>query len=333
VTGDAQAVSAPLDDAYAGIASPLGLTLALEELAVGSRWESSPMAAQRAHIGYLEGRFGEQWGGIGAVAEAFGVACQEAVDFDKAIDWYSRALRCNDGSASIKVNEQLGNLLARVALETLREKGDRRAPQDVESARERVMQALKLLQSLAGVQPTAERFTLIASAWKRLAMIARLAGDADIERSCIQAMDEPLRQAEALAGGPVDPAWRYAVLGRLAAAVRLRPLGPETQAMASERWLGLQTQLDVDALESPDFWSLAGRIELDLLHQLLHDPNGPNAQDIAARYADLHNRAPACSEWRSVSDELEFVFGASPGQAEPGPAVAELLAQVRSYVS
>jgi tetratricopeptide (TPR) repeat protein len=143
------------------------------------------MATQLAHIGFLEGRYGHQWGGIGAVAEAFGVACHEAGDFDKAIEWYGRALRCNDGSASIRVNERLGNLLARVALEGLREKAGAQTPEDVQHARDHVMEALRLLQSLAGVQPTAERFTLIASAWKRLAMIARLAGEAEAERSCI----------------------------------------------------------------------------------------------------------------------------------------------------
>jgi tetratricopeptide (TPR) repeat protein len=332
VTGDAQGLNAPLDDAYSGIASPLGLTLALEELAVGSKWEHSPMAGQLAHIGFLEGRHAAHWGGIGAVAEAFGVACQEAGAFDKAIAWYSRALSCNDGSASIKVNELLGNLLARVALESLREKGTECTPQDVEDARAQVRQALRLLQSLAGVQPTAERFTLIASAWKRLAMIARLDGQADVERSCIQAMDEPLRQAEDLASGPGDPAWRYAALGRLAAAVRLRPLDAAAQAMATERLQILQTQLDAQALEAPDFWALAGRIELDLQDQLMRDPEGLRPPDLAARYADLYSRAPSCSEWRSVADELTFVLGASPGQPAPGPAVAELLSQLRGYV-
>ncbi len=332
VTGDAQGLSAPLDDTYSGIASPLGLTLALEELAVGSKWESSPMAGQLAHIGFLEGRHAQQWGSIGAVAEAFGVACHEAGAFDKAIEWYGRALRCNDGSASIKVNEQLGNLLARVAFETLRDKGEGRTQQDVGAAREQVMQALRLLQSLAGVQPTAERFTLIASAWKRLAMIARLAGEAEIERNCIQAMDEPLRQAEALANGSGDPAWRYAALGRVAAAVRLRPLEAANQAMVTERLQALTVQLDSCAVDAPDFWTLAGRIELDLQAQLLGNADALGPRDLAARFADLHDRAPACSEWRSVADELEFALGASPGQPAPAPAVAELLAQVRSYV-
>jgi CHAT domain-containing protein len=332
VTGDAQGLSAPLDDAYSGIASPLGLTLALEELAVGSKWEHSPTAGQLAHIGYLEGRHAAHWGGIGAVAEAFGVACHEAGAFDKAIAWYGRALRCNDGSASIKVNEHLGNLLARVALETLREKGSACTPQDVEAARAQVMQALRLLQSLAGVQPTAERFTLIASAWKRLAMIARLAGQADVERSCVQAMDEPLRQAEGLADGPGDAAWRYAALGRLAAAIRLRPLDDAAQALVTDRLQNLQAHLDAQALDAPDFWALAGRIELDLHDQLMRDPDGLRPPDLAARYADLYARAPSCSEWRSVADELDFVLGASPGQPAPGPAIGELLSQLRRYV-
>jgi hypothetical protein len=222
--------------------------------------------------------------------------------------------------------------LARVALEGLREKAGTHTPKDVQDARDHVMEALRLLQSLAGVQPTAERFTLIASAWKRLAMIARLAGEADAERSCIEAMDEPLRQAEGLAGGPDDPAWRYAALGRLAAAVRLRPLDGATLAMATERLQALRARLEAQALQAPDFWALAGGIELDLQQQLLTDPDGLRPQVLAARLADLHDRAPACSEWRSVADEMEFALGASPGQPAPAPAVGELLSQLRGYL-
>jgi hypothetical protein len=145
-------------------------------------------------------------------------------------------------------------------------------------------------------------------------------------------MDEPLRQAEGLAHGPEDPAWRYAALGRLAAAVRLRPLDGPALAMATERIQMLQARLDAQAVLAPDFWTLAGRIELDLQQQLLTDPEGLRPKVLAAHLADLHDRAPACSEWRSVADEYEFVLGAWPGEPAPEPAVGELLSQLRGYL-
>jgi hypothetical protein len=52
---------------------------------VGSEWEHRPAAGQLSRIGYLEGQHGKAWGGMGAVAEAFGVAYAAAGAFDPAI--------------------------------------------------------------------------------------------------------------------------------------------------------------------------------------------------------------------------------------------------------
>jgi hypothetical protein len=72
-------------------------------------------------IRYLEDRFGDYWGDSGKVAEAFAVAWNDAGDRGKAIDWYHKALAANDGSASIRAAEQLGNLLVRRGEATLAE--------------------------------------------------------------------------------------------------------------------------------------------------------------------------------------------------------------------
>ena len=72
--GDAQAPMVSLEDHYAGIASPPGLTLALEKLAVDAQWRHGSAQKQLTHIGHLEGRFADHWRSIGAVCEAFGVA-------------------------------------------------------------------------------------------------------------------------------------------------------------------------------------------------------------------------------------------------------------------
>ena len=93
----------------------LALTLALETLAVESTTQGAADALQREKIRHLEARFEVDWGGMGAVAEAFGVACAAARDLDNAVRWYRRAVAANDGSASVKSSEQLANLLARLA--------------------------------------------------------------------------------------------------------------------------------------------------------------------------------------------------------------------------
>ena len=59
--GDAQAPMVSLEDHYAGIASPPGLTLALEKLAVDAQWRHGSAQKQLTHIGHLEGRFADHW--------------------------------------------------------------------------------------------------------------------------------------------------------------------------------------------------------------------------------------------------------------------------------
>jgi hypothetical protein len=101
------------EEEFAGVASAQGLILALETIAVGSKFQGKRPQPQQMKIRYLEDRFGTYWGTFGNVAEAFAVAWNEAGDRAKAIDWYRRALAANDGSASIRAAEQLGNLLVR----------------------------------------------------------------------------------------------------------------------------------------------------------------------------------------------------------------------------
>ncbi len=119
--GDAQHPAPPLTDEFAGIASAPALTLALESLAIKSRYQKASKETQRAKIRHLEERFAPMWGAMGAVAESFGLAWAETKATAEAIEWYRRALAANDGSASIKAAEQLGNLRARLALETVQQ--------------------------------------------------------------------------------------------------------------------------------------------------------------------------------------------------------------------
>ena len=167
--GDAQAARRPVGDEYAGIASALGLALALEELAVQTRWSAAAPALQLEKVRHLEARFGALWGGMGAVAEAFGLACAEAGDFDAAIAWYERAVQAGDGSASLQSRDKLENLRARQAWQTVASLAPTAAA--LKAGRGRIQGAIAQLQSVAHRHPTVERLGLLGSGWKRLAML------------------------------------------------------------------------------------------------------------------------------------------------------------------
>ena len=83
-------------------------------------------------------------------------------------------------------------------------------------------------------------------------------------------------------------------------------------------WKGLAAQ-DTEAARSalvdktrsdPDFWSLAGLIELDML-QALADGKLADAQgSLESRFAVLQGRVGAPWAWGSVADQAEMTLGA-----------------------
>jgi tetratricopeptide (TPR) repeat protein len=172
-------------DEFAGVASPSGLRIALETLAVKSRFQGAGPEELHPRLRYLEHRFGDTWGGIGEVAEAFGVAWGEAGHRPNAIRWYRQAIAVENGSASLRAAEQLSNTLARVAAETVDEAVQQSQKRKSASAalakaaregRALIAEAMALLDKLIMLQPTMERESLYGSAYKRLALIEAAAG-------------------------------------------------------------------------------------------------------------------------------------------------------------
>jgi len=316
--GDAQrAPVLRVADQYAGVSSPLGLALALEEIAVGSRFDflGQSGAAQQEKVRHLEARFGSMWGGMGAVAEAFGVAWAEAGDRARAIEWYDRALRCNDGSASLKASEQLGNLMARQAWSRVDKgvKAKQASGEALAAGRKDIAQALTMLERIATLQPTIERLSLCGSAWKRLVLLERVAQDADAETKALEKMLACYAEAEKLALDQRHADLFYPAANRLAAELVLHA--------GDKAWAGFDAA-DIDRIRQslegkmssePDFWAAAGIIELDLVQALAagDDPaRGLRAQlgTITRRCEDLHGHVPGANFWGSVADQAEFLL-------------------------
>src|SRR4030095_15357286 len=88
---DPQRPTMGVGDEFVGIASSKTLVLALESLAVKSRYQKAPALEQQAKIRHLEARFATLWGDIGEVAEGFGRAWAEAGNAAEAIGWEERA--------------------------------------------------------------------------------------------------------------------------------------------------------------------------------------------------------------------------------------------------
>ena len=116
------------------------------------------------------------WGHYGRVAELFAIAYAKAGDERTAIEWYTKALRANDGGASVNAAEQRANLQVRLAWNAVdaalrgRERLKRR-----ESDR-RWRQAEGLTKAIAGatIAPTREARGDRADRWSGPACRLRL---------------------------------------------------------------------------------------------------------------------------------------------------------------
>ncbi|NHK98830.1 DUF7379 domain-containing protein [Rubrivivax benzoatilyticus] len=358
-TGDAQAAPRAAEAAGEDIASPVGLALALEEITIDARHGAPERRAARSErLLQLEARFQPLWGGMGAIAEAFGLAWADNGERGRAIGWYERALAANDGSASLRVAEQLANLRARQAWSEVEQasrdagtaatrprRGSRggTAPSDalattLAAARATLDDAAAQLERLLGLHRTIERLSLVGSVHKRRVMLERVAADTAAELAALKAMHEAYGAAEALAREQRDPAIFYPGANRLAAEIALHAAdgdwpGPDPAAVAE-----LRQALESRMAEQPEFWAAAGLVELDLLQALGHgdDPAsglGGRLPGLRSRYEDLRSRVPGPRHWGSVADQAEFLV--LPWLRHRGPqtrdAAGELLALLRGY--
>ncbi|MBX3609841.1 MAG: CHAT domain-containing protein [Hydrogenophaga sp.] len=308
---------------YAGVASPAALALALETLAVESTTQGARPETQREKIRHLQARFESAWGAMGAVAEAFGVAWAEAGEASLALQWYARAMAANDGSASVKASEQHANLLARQAWEQVRHTtGD--TPQrasTVRAAKRDIGLAIDTLRALLVVSPTLEREGLLGSAFKRLAMVERVAGDGAAEQAALAHMAHHYGNAERLAQQSGRTDLFYPALNLLAAdLLRGRPLDT-ARVQRTRDTLQRQRQ------NEPDFWSVAGLPELAAIEALHQGSLALAFMNINDSLSDLQSRAGSARQWASLADQMRFVLSHAKVVKPGDRAAAQTLMQ------
>ena len=338
---DTRRTPPPLSKLYSGIASPVALALALETLAVQSTTQGAAPESQREKIRYLQARFDSEWGGMGAVAEAFGVAWAAARDIERALHWYRRAVAANDASASVKANEQLANLGARQAWGQLEAAGRNGAKPAalralIEQGRNDIRQAIAILDALVTLSPTVERESLLGSTWKRMARLEGMAGPAaaSAKAHAVDCMAEHYRRAEAMALHSGEADLFYPALNLLAAELLAHGRHRQWQGFGAERLQRVRQSLERKLREDPDFWSVVGLPELSVYEALANHTLAAQLPNILSSFEDLHQRAGTGWMWASVADQLGFVLEHLDGiTSTDKPAAAELLGLLNRYAA
>ncbi len=307
---DAQRPPAPVGAEFTGVASPVALALALETLAIRSRFSNARAELQRDKVRFLDSKFGPVWGAMGAVAEAFGLAYAEAKDSSKAIEWYRVAVNASDASASFRSAEQLGNELARC--------GEKLS--DEAAARAMVEEGIRQLGKLVALQPTLERESLLGSAYKRLVLLEARSGKGAASLKALEQMVVHYANAEEMARKAQANNLFYPAKNGISAELRLAFLQRRAPRLSEARFSAVRESLDKAATESPDFWSVVGQSELGLLEALAQGRLAGSGPALLDAFRELKARVPAVWSWDSVYTEARFTL-------EPYQAVASATEQ------
>jgi tetratricopeptide (TPR) repeat protein len=293
---DAQRPAPPLGDEFAGVASPVSLVLALENITIQSQsGDGGAAERQLDRVKFLEATFAPLWGSMGAVAEAFGVAYAAVKATDTALAWYRVAVDAEDGSASFKAAEQYGNLAVRSA----EKRGDA----------DGIRAAITALEQLVAVQPTIEREGLLGSAYKRLTMVESRAGRVPEAKAALDAAVAHYGASEALARkAGADRLLFYPAKNGISCALRAAFLDQRTQTVAAARFKSVADALQQAASDEPDFWSVVGLTELLILQALADGRLAPALPGALASLHDLKGRVSAAWMWDSVYNEAQFTL-------------------------
>ena len=351
-TGDAQAGHGdPIREEYEGISSPLGLALALEKLAVQLRHRGGDGGTRLDHIRHLEARFGDLWGGMGAVAEAFGLAYAESGSRqrERAVAWYAQAVQAADGSASIKAVEQWLNQRVRLAvdrIEGLLEQDPAKAgkvgragrERALDAARDEIDDARRRLEGVAAV-PTLERLMLCGSACKHLALVAAQKGDDGAAAAARRLSADWYEKAERFAIDQRLPDLFYPAQNRMATALASHPGGAGWQGFDHEVVARARASVQQKMHDDPDFWCMVAAIEIDAFEAAADGGLAAALPGLAQRAADLHASIPAPKSWDSTARTARYALdgwtkttaGDDAGRQREREAVAAWIALLEGY--
>ena len=345
--GDAQGFRTPWSRRFVGVASVRGLKLALDTIAVKSRFQKRPDEQERHRIDdlrdgirHLEERFDKLWGHIGDVAESFGTARAEIGDSAEAIEWYRRAVSANDGTASLKAAEQHANLRARLAWKKVSRLVDAAGGPlpggaALQSAANEILEAIKQLKTLIDLQETMERDSLIGSAYKRLSMVWAPPGSRT-KRDAIEQMKIYYALAEKIGRENKSTDLFYPALNHIVADLAMNAGDPMWPGLDDACVEAVRSGLAIRARDDPNFWSVVGEIELRMYDALSRRDLAAVSDRLAQEFGALKQRVPAAKMWSTVHDNARFLLGLYAkrallhSQSPDGPATQAHQAEARA---
>lgn len=237
--------------------SPEALTQALEVVATQACSSVADGPRLQRRVRAFEQRYGQVWGELGAVAQAFGAAFGMVNDDDRAVLWYRSAMRASDSAVNFKTVERLAYHLMR------RSEGE----YDISSRLHDMAEAIDQLHRLVAIQRSAARENLLGRAFMSQARLEASARHSAASIKSLRQSIDHFAASESLAEATRPALFFDSGKNRLVAELRLAWVQDQRPKLDGARIDGLHhalARVPVDAEFSP----LAAQLELRWLEAL-----------------------------------------------------------------
>jgi len=260
----------------------------------------------------------ESWLGRADVAAALGFVWGETGAYAEAIDWLDKAIRFDVGDCPVRAVEQSANFKVRLAAQEWAVIRTQAVPDEAARAAlvERIESAIMELDMICQRAPTAERYSLLGSACKRLAWVQ----ENRVPRTeALINMGNYYRLAAQTEAANGRPPSAYAFSNRALAEVLVAAL--DRNVSLDDNWLAecdamVERTRELN-LQNPNLWDALGEADCLLVRLLARPPRGralrTHAEAIAAAYQRALMRGASPRERTSVVDHLDFVIAQCAG--------------------
>ncbi len=229
----------------------------------------------------------DEWKNQGRIAEAIGLAWRDLNQKHKALAWLKRAIQATDGTASLAATEQQLNIAARAS-----------------GSIEDIAPLIDQMNVLAGFAPTAERWSILGSAYKRQAILWTQAEPVKLENYLEKMADAYGKAAELKAADRHYPLMQHGM-----AQLRLHWMKhPGASIPNASVITEIRQALEQQSNKKPDFWSEVGKHEVTLFEGVLKQDLASRIEGIVRGLEVVHLRVSNRHYWDSVHKTAEFML-------------------------
>jgi tetratricopeptide (TPR) repeat protein len=245
----------------------------------------------------------------------------------KAIEHYESLKSFSNAKYSLRSLEQLCNLKVKYSMQKWRSN-----PSDLSETQRVINDAIVELNRLQAISPTSERFNLLASCYKRLAMIEQAP---DLKKENYQKTAQYYREASGLIPShemfyPLANASLidFVLEGSTQTKKKKGTLSDSTNTLVKE-----YERIRKKATNKDDYWSQVALCELPLYLWLIEGREA-NTQRLLALAESIKKHSGHLSNWAAIAEQLYFLedlFGLLENSKEKEKKLA-MIRQVRERV-